>query len=205
MQPDSSDSRLHFVLQRTPEEIFEPDVVPEAPLVRFVAYARHHRVFGWVRLHEERLTDLINAHQELLLTDVEIENLEDGETHSADRVVIDAGELVAVHASGPRGDASLRHRTRLYPIAFQSGHYLVGGHLHVEPGVDPSLGLRDRPRMVPLTDAWIEYWSGERRVKHAIGIIIVNRDVADSIRIVSDEELLDGMLRPAPDQASASA
>ena len=69
---------LHFALQRTFEEIFEPDSVSEIPLVRFSAYAAHHRIFGWVRLRADRLTDLLNAHDELLLKDVEIEDLDDG-------------------------------------------------------------------------------------------------------------------------------
>ena len=69
---------LHFALQQTHEEIFEPDSVSEAPLVRFSAYAAHHRIFGWVRLRADRLTDLLNTHDELLLSDVEIEDLDDG-------------------------------------------------------------------------------------------------------------------------------
>ena len=73
MKPPST--QLPFVLQRTFEEVFEPDSVAEDPLVRFSAYASHHRLFGWVRLRADRLADLLNAHEELLRTDVEIENL----------------------------------------------------------------------------------------------------------------------------------
>jgi hypothetical protein len=62
-------------------------------------------VFGWVRLQADRLTDLINAHDSLLLTDVQIEGLEGGEPRSEERVLIAAEDLIAVHASGPRGDA----------------------------------------------------------------------------------------------------
>lgn len=205
MTTDSSPARLHFVLQRLPEEVFEPDAVSDAPLVRFVAYARHHRLFGWVHLRADRLTDLLNAHDELLLSDVEIESLEDGETRSADRVLIDCRELVAVHASGPRGDEVLRHRTRTHPIALQAGNYLVGGHLHAIPGMEPLASVRGRPRMVPLTDAWIEYWSGGSRTKHSIGTIIVNRLAADWLRVVTDEDLVEGLLRPAPGPRPATA
>jgi hypothetical protein len=204
------DPRLRFILQRTPEEVFEPDAVSEAPLVRFVAYAREHRLFGWVHLRAERLTDLINAHRELELSDVEIESLEDGRRRVADRVVIDVGELVAVHASGPRGNPSLRHRTRTHPLAIQSGSYLIGGHLHAEPGIDPIQSFRERPVMVPLTDAWIEYWSGAARTRRGTGTIIVNRQAADVVRSVTDDELIDGLLQldlagpdAAPDQPYA--
>ncbi|MEW6226266.1 MAG: hypothetical protein AB1627_16720 [Chloroflexota bacterium] len=198
MEHESGPGSLHVSLQRLPEEIFEPDSVAEAPLVRFVAYTRHHRVFGWVRLRADRLTDLLNAHDSLVLTDVQIEAFEDGEPRSVDRVLLTAAELVAVHASGPRGDAALRRRTRSHAIALQVGHYLVGGHLHAEPGADPLASLRDRPPMIPLTDAWIEYWSGGTRIKQAIGTIIVNRLGADWIRVVSDEDLVDGTILPTP-------
>lgn len=190
-------ARLHVLLQRTDEEVFEPDAVPDPPLVRFDAYAREHRLFGWVRLRADRLTDLLNAHDELLLTDVEIERLEDGETRAADSILVARRELVAVHASGPRGDAARRRHTRSHAVAVQAGSYLIGGHLHATPGDEPLASLRARPPMVPLTDAWIEYWSGGRRTEQAVGTIVVNRDAADWIRVVTDDELLDGILRPS--------
>ncbi len=205
MDREGRDTRLHFILQRTSEEVFEPDSVCEAPLVRFVAYGREHRLFGWVHLRAERLTDLINTHRELELSDVEIESLEDGRTRGVDRVLIDLGELIAVHASGPRGDASLRLRTRMHPVALQSGSYLIGGHLHVAPGADPVRSFRERPGMIPLTDAWIEYWSGGQRTKHAIGTIIVNREAVEWVRTVTDDELLDGTLAPLPGEVPGQA
>src|SRR5471030_2316161 len=60
MSPGSSSGRLYLILQPTPEEVFEPDSVADAPLVRFIAYGLQERVFGWVRLRADRLTDLLN-------------------------------------------------------------------------------------------------------------------------------------------------
>jgi hypothetical protein len=190
--------RLHFILQRTPEEVFEPDFASDVPLVRFVAFGRHHRVFGWVRLRADRLTDLLNTHEELLLTDVEIESLEDGATRSVDEVLIRCSELIAVHASGPRGDETRRRLTRAHPIAIQSGNYMIGGYLHAPPGSDPIASMGERPLMVPLTDAWIEYWSGDERTNQSSGTIIVNRGQVDWMRVVTDEDLFGGLLRPSP-------
>lgn len=198
MDAEPSSDYLHVILDREPEEIFEPDWIAEMPMVRFVAYTRHHRVYGWVRLRADRLTDQLNAHDSLLLTNVSIESLDDGTTTASERVLIERDDLVAVHASGPRGDSALRRRTRSHPIAVQAGNYLIGGHLHAEPGIDPIAGFRARPAMVPLTDAWIEYWSGEIRRKNAIGTIIVNRRQADWVRVVTDEDLVDGTLRRSP-------
>jgi hypothetical protein len=197
--------RVQILLQRTDEEVFEPDSIADDPLVRFVAYDRHHRIFGWVRLGADRLTDLLNACSEIVLDGVEIEGLADGRTRSAHEIVVRRDDLIAVHASGPRGDLGRRHRTRTWPVALQAGSYLVGGHVHVAPGREPLADIRDRPPMIPLTDAWIEYWVGETRTKHSAGTIIVNRLQADWIRVVTDEDLVEGTLRPVTVPQAATA
>jgi hypothetical protein len=196
MQVQSPPGRLQLLVQRTAEEVFEPDVGPDVPFVRFAAYGAHQRVFGWVRLEEERLTDLLNAHDELHLLEVELEALATGLRGTVDEVVIHRRDLVAVQAHGPRGDASRRRTTRTYPLAVQSGSYLIGGYLHVQPGIDPLTLLWERPPMIPLTDALIEYWVHGKRVHQAIGTIIFNRDAVDWVRVVTHEDLLEGLLRP---------
>jgi len=203
MLPKSPPGRLHLILQPSPEEVFEPDSVAEAPLIRFIAYGLQERVFGWVRLRADRLTDLLNAHEELHLAEVEIEGLEDGVTQSVAEIVIHRRDLVAVHASGPRGNEGLHHRTRTHPIAVQSGNYLIAGYLHADPEADPIASVAGRPAMIPLTDAWIEYWSGGLRKYQSTGTIVVNRDYADWMRVVTDEDLIEGWLRPASVRAGA--
>lgn len=191
-----SQGRLHLVLQPTFEEVYEPDFLWETPLIRFVAYGGEHRVSGWVRLEADRLTDLLNGCEELHLEDVEIAGHDEGTSRSADEYVIKRRELVAVHASGPTGDETLRQPTRRYPIALQSGDYLIGGHLHVLSEEEPMASLQERPPMIPLTQAWIEHWSGDERRHRSTGTIIVNRDMADWIRPVTERELAAGYLRP---------
>ena len=192
----SPPSRLHLVLQPTFEEVYEPDFLWDTPLIRFVAYGADHRVFGWVRLEADRLTDLLNDCEELHLEDVEIAGHDEATTRSADEFVINRRELIAVHASGPTGDETLRLPTRLCPIALQSGDYLIGGHLHVVADEEPMASLQQRAAMIPLTQAWIEYWSGDERRHRSTGTIIVNRDAADWIRPVTERELVAGYLRP---------
>jgi hypothetical protein len=188
--------RLELVLQRTPEEVFEPDAVHDAPLVRFAAYGAHQRVFGWVRLDADRLTDLLNAHDELGLLDVELEHLPNGLIGTVDEVIIRRSDLVAVHARGPRGDETRRHTTRTHPLAIKSGNYLIGGYLHVPPGTDPLKSANERPPMIPLTDALIEYWVQGKRQHQSTGTIVVNRDAADWIQVVTHDDLIEGLLRP---------
>jgi len=191
-------ARLCLALQRGPEDVFEPDFGADAPLVRFVAFADQERMFGWVRLRADRLTDLLNAHDELLLTDVEIEDLVDGVTRACDTLVVRRRDLVAVHASGPRGDEARRRPTRTHPIAVQSGSFMIGGNLHAPVGVDPLVDFYERPPMVALTDAWIEFWSdGQHRVDLGIGTLVVNRDRADVVRPATADDLAEGLVRPA--------
>jgi hypothetical protein len=188
--------RLKLVLQSTAEEVFEPGAVPDVPFIRFAAYVAGRRVFGWVRLHEDRLTDLLNAHDELHLLDVGLESLPNGWPGTIDEVVIRRRDLIAVLASGPRGDAARRQATRSHPIAIQSGGYLICGYLHVPPGTEPLSNARTRPAMIPLTDASIEYWVRGKREHQATGTIIVNRDATDWMRVVTHEDLIEGNLRP---------
>jgi hypothetical protein len=195
MQLEPPLARLELVLQPTSEEVFEPDSVSDTPLVEFIAYGTHQRVFGWVRLHADRLTDLLNAHEELLLVDVELETLSDGMTGTVDEVLIRRVDLIAVQATGPQGIESRRQPTEPHPIALQAGNYLIGGYLHVVPGDDPLASAWNRPPMVPLTDAWIEYSVDGACQRQSVGTIVVNRDATDSIRLVSEDDLVDGQLR----------
>lgn len=187
--------QLQLVLQQTAEEVFEPDAVTDDPFVRFAAYVASHRVFGYIRMHEDRLTDLLNAHEEIRLLDVGLEGLPNGRLGTIDEVVIHRRELVAVQASGPRGDARQRKATRPHPIAIRAGSYLIAGYLHVPPGIDPAVDAATRPPMIPITDAAIEYWIHGKREHQATGTIIVNRDAADWIRVVSHDDLIEGTLR----------
>ena len=185
-------SLLELQLQRVPEDIFEPDYAALPPMVRLTAYLTHQRVFGWLHLGAGRLTDLLNAHEEFRLGDVEIEDFKTGETNAVDEVLIGRDELIAVVAGDPPGDRALRRPTWTHPISLRSGNYLAGGYLHVTPGDDPVADFTGRPPMVPLTFAWLEYWSGDRRSIQSIGTIVLNRNRVDTVRVITDDDLIDG-------------
>lgn len=187
-------SRLCLVLERVSEEVHEPEFVATLPLVGFEAFVPGGRVFGWVRLDADRLTDMLNAHEELQLINVIIEHL-GGATVTADEAIVRRGELIAVRARGPRGDAALREPTLTHPVVVESGPYLIGGHLHAAPGANPMLRILGREPMVPLTAAWITHRSdGDPRLQ-PVGTIIVNRELATRIARVTEEELAEA--RPA--------
>jgi len=183
-----------FVLERSPEAPCEPESVVDAPLVGFDAFLVDSRVYGWVRLSADRVTDLLNASDEVTLVNAQAECLPDGRLSWHDRLVVARDRLIAVRAAGPRGDPARRLRTRLHPLVVQSGPYLIGGYLHVPSGAVPLSEIAARPRMTPLSSGWLEYWSDGRRHDQWSGTIVFNRDLADAIELVGEEDLEFGML-----------
>jgi hypothetical protein len=189
-------SRLCLVLERVSEEVHEPEFVATLPLVGFEAFVTDSRVFGWVRLDADRLTDMLNAHEELQLANVLVEHLGGGATVTADEAIVRRGELIAVRAGNPRGDAGRREPTLTHPVIIESGPYLVAGHLHAAPGVDPMTRMRGRGPMVPLTGAWIAYRPGGDDLRDRVGTIIVNQELATRIELVTEQELAAARLSP---------
>jgi len=191
-------SHLALVLERLPEAPHEPDFVSDAPLVAFEAFTIDERLYGWVRLEADRLTDLLNASEGLRLVNVLRERHFDGSTATGEQVVVARRDLIAVQASGPRGNERRRRPTRSHPLAVQSGPYLIGGYLHARQGMEPLADVQGREPMIPLTSAWIEYWAMGRRAGQWIGTIIFNRDLTDSVEVVSEDDLLFGQLLHRP-------
>ncbi len=168
------------------EEEAEPARVAE---VDFAAYAEDCLLFGFIRLDAERLTDALNEQDGLVLADVLAVALADARASASRALVVARDELLVVRASGPRGNPARRRNPRLYPVIIDTGPYRVRGHLHGPPASDPLVGLRHRPPMVPLTDAWISYTLAGAEHRARAGTLIVNRAMADSIRLVNDEDV----------------
>ncbi|HZM73904.1 MAG TPA: hypothetical protein VFC71_11080 [Candidatus Polarisedimenticolia bacterium] len=197
MRSPAAEGRLLLDLDAVPEDVYEPGFMPERPVLQFEAFTRDARLYGTIRLEFDRLTDLLNAHRALQLHNATFEKLADGTTREADDIIVLRSQLIAVIATGPRGDPALRRWTRSHPIALQSGDFLVAGLAHALPGLDPLQSINERPPMVPLTDAWIEHWPNGERQRQWIGTIIVNRELASWIRVVDESDLEFGRLRPA--------
>lgn len=179
---------------RGPNAEPSPEPTPVAaphrgPEVEFAAYAEDCRVFGFMRLAADRLTDALNDATEYELTDVMVVRLEDGVGSQTKELTVRRDEVLAVRASGPRGDARRRGRRRPYPVVLKTGPYVIHGYVHGLPGADPLHEIRRRKAMVPMTEAWIEYQSAGTDHRARVGTIIVNRTVYDWIRIAKDEEV----------------
>ena len=190
---ESIGHRLRIVLHRhTAGTSSRADVAPVAHATReieFVAYGEDCVLSGHIRMNTERLSDMLNAHDEYVLNDILLERLDDGQATEVKEVLVLRDEVLLIHATGPRGSAGRRRRTRAHPVALRVGEYSIRGYLHALPGADAIQGIRRRETMVPLTDAWIEYQSGGTRHRRRVGVVVVNREWIDWITPADDEEV----------------
>jgi hypothetical protein len=173
--------RLVAALERTPAADDPAPVAsaPLGPIVEFLAYGEDCLLIGRLRLHGDRMTDQLNDADEYEIVDLVAERLSDGQAAEIPTLLVARHELLLVQASGPRGDARRRHRTRAYPVAAQVGPYRIRGQLHAMPGVDPEVVIHRRAPMVPLTEAWLERPVGQEWDLQRIGTVVLNRDRMD--------------------------
>ncbi len=159
------------------------------PLLEFVAYAEDCILSGHLRLAADRLTDMLNEHDEIDLVDVMVERLDGLGVVEVKEVLIRREEILLVHATGPRGSQARRQRTRQHPLAMKLGPYTIRGNLHALLGTDPLVAIRRRRPMVPLTDAWVEYHGVDEHLRRRVAVLVVNRDQIDVIEHALDETI----------------
>ncbi len=170
------------------------------PEVEFIGYAEDCLFRGHVRMAADRLTDLLNDHDEYELVDVLVEDLAGDRTVQLRDIVIARDELLLVHVVGPRGDRGRRVRTRQHPLAMQVGPYQVRGYIHALPGTDAVSSFRHRKPMVPLTEAWIDYLQGNAQQRRQVATVVVNRHQVDWVVEAQEAEVEMPDLFLQPDQ-----
>lgn len=154
--------------------------------IEFVGYAGDCRIFGRLPSLGERLTDLLNAGQRIVVRDAHLESLADGHIVTVPLAEIEREELCAVVATGPRGARQHRIRTSTERIRVDIGPYIVLGTIHAPPEVDPVGTVLRREMMVPLTNATIAYTLAGRQQVEDVGTVIVNRMLADSLLPIAE-------------------
>lgn len=153
-------------------------------LVAFVAYGEDRILSGEAVLDADRLTDMLNDHDEYVLAGVTVERFDDGVPLDGSEIVVPRDQIFLVHATGPRGDVARRLHTTPQHLAIKMGPYEVRGFFHALPGADPIDALRRRKAMVPITKARIVYtFRGERR-ETQVETLIVNREQIDWVEQV---------------------
>ena len=151
------------------------------------AYAEDCRLSGLAELGDGRLTDYLNATDELDLEAVRLESLEDGRLVEAGDVGVATDELCAVVAVGPRGDPARRLRTMTTRVEVRLGPYRVVGMVHGTPASDPLAAALRRATWLPLTEATVTYHRAGDEITDEIETLIVNRSLATLFRAIEDE------------------
>ena len=154
------------------------------------AYAADCRLSGRVDLGDGRLTDRLNATEELRIEDARLESLEDGHVVETAEMTVTTDELCAVVGSGPRGDAARRLRTHATRVVVELGPYRVVGLVHGTPASDPLAAALRRAAWLPLTDATVSYRRGSVDVTDTLETLLVNRTQATSLRALEEETVL---------------
>lgn len=163
--------------------------LPYSQEIEVSAYTADSRIYGFMRLRAERLSDALNDEEELHLDSVLFVALDDNRAVEMAKLVVHRDELIAIRASGPRGNPARRRRSRPSPVAMRAGLYQIQGYVHAPPGADPLQQFRRRKPMVPLTESWIEYVAAGEAHRARVGTIIVNRHFVDWVDHARDSEI----------------
>jgi hypothetical protein len=170
-------------------------------LIPFVGYALGRRIIGYVECEGERLTDMLNRAESVVVREAFIENFEDDTVTNLGDGEVDRALLYAVQASGNRGDTSRRIPTVRHRLQIQLGPYSALGLLHALPGQMPLPYLQSRGPMIPLSDATIGYAGHGSLQLRDVGTLIVNRDLLDWVRASEDEAVAFPGVRVVTDRA----
>jgi hypothetical protein len=157
-----------------------------ATSVEFIAYTPSALLNATFELLDNRLSDALNAGERFYLHDVTRTTLDSMATQRFSDLGVARRDLVAVQATGPRGDPRRRFRGSRHAVSLTIGSYTVRGLVHSAPGAHPTLGMYHRQAMVPLTDAEISYELLGRPIVLTADALIVNRDAVSSIEAQSD-------------------
>ena len=158
-------------------------------LIPFVGYSQGRRFIGYVECEGERLTDLLNRAESIVVRETFVENFDDDTVTNLGDGEVDRSILYAVEASGGRGEAPRRIHTIRHRLQVQLGPYSALGLLHSLPGQMPLPYLHARGPMIPLSDATIGFASRGAMQLRDVGTLIVNRDMLDWVRASEDEAL----------------
>jgi len=156
-------------------------------LIPFTGYALGRRYIGYVECVGERLTDLLNRTEYVVIREAFVESFEDGTVVNLGEGEIGRSILYAVETAGDSGDGARRIQTVRHRLQVQLGPYSALGLLHSMPGQMPLPYLTSRGPMIPLSDATLGFASRGNLRMRDVGTLIVNRDLVDWVRASDDE------------------
>jgi hypothetical protein len=154
-----------------------PDLAP------IELYTADSRVVGWIAANGRRVTDLLNAQDELRLWQPSPGPIEaptsprdtapDPGEHGEWQSLLTEQVILAMPPEW-RASRQLRLHRKLRRVALSAGPFNVTGNLHIVPGAEPGPELLIHgPRFLPLTEAYILH-NGEPPFEHVVSVVIVN-------------------------------
>ena len=154
--------------------------------IDFVGFAADCTISGKLTMFGDRLTDFMNGQERFLVHHLECESLQDGHRAAIDSLSVERNDLLAVVATGPRGNEKQRVSLATNRLQISIGPYLILGRIHTPPGSDAVTSVLKRDPMIPLTSATIAYEMAGAIVARDVPTIIVNRLLVDWISPTSD-------------------
>jgi hypothetical protein len=154
--------------------------------IEFVGFSGDCTISGKLTMFGDRLTDFMNGQERFLVHHLECESLEDGHRVALDSVSIERDDLLAVVATGPRGNEKQRVSLQTNRLHVSIGPYLILGRIHMSPGADAIASVLQREPMIPLTNATIAYEVAGAIVARDVPTIIVNRLLIEWISPTTD-------------------
>ena len=156
-------------------------------LIPFIGYALGRRFIGYVECQGERLTDLLNRAESVVIHEAFVESYGDDTVVNLGDGEVDRSILYAVETSGGRGEGARRIQTIRHRLQVQLGPYSALGLLHATPGQMPLPYLTSRGPMIPLSDVTLGFTCRGSLMLRDVGTLIVNRDHVDWVRAGDDE------------------
>lgn len=157
-----------------------------APIELYTADAR---IVGWIAANGQRVTDLLNAEDELHLwrpspgpfdgaeasgAGSPAPEAPDGETEPGEWQTLTTDRVILAMPPEWRASRQLRLHRRLRRVALAVGPFNVTGNVHLPPGTEAGPALLSRgPRWLPLTEAYLLH-TAEPSFEHVVSVVIVN-------------------------------
>jgi hypothetical protein len=117
---------------------------------------------------------------------VTVRALEDGRRHDLPSAVVPRDELCIVAATGPRGRADRRFRTRAYPMRIEVGPYVVVGYFHTLPTTDP-FAIAEHRRIVALRPVRLAFVLAGESIEESHETLLLMRAKISLFELASDE------------------
>ncbi len=153
-------------------------------LVPFIGYAQNRRFIGYVESAADRLADMLNDRESIVIRQAFVESFEDDTVVNLGDGEVERSTLYAVEASGARAEERRIHAAR-HRLEVQMGPYRALGLLPT--GQLPLPYMAQRGPMILLADATLAFASRGSMTLRDVGTLIVNREHVDWVRANEDE------------------